>query len=160
MTTDAPALEKVPAPESVQSRAEATAADRAITYRITADRARAASAEQWARATWEDAPWALRTFFVVGWRTALGLKLGKLSSPRTVLGWHIIENHPDAVTVEARSRLITGHNIVTVRESEVLWTTLVRYEGRIGGVVWRAVETVHRIMLPYAFSRAARRPPA
>jgi hypothetical protein len=99
----------------------------------------------------------LRTFLVIGWRAVLGLKLGELSSPRTVLGWHIIDDQPDTVTVEATSRLITGQNIVTVRESEVLWTTLVRYEGRIGGLVWRAVEVVHRVALSYAFSRAGRR---
>lgn len=150
---------EAPAPVSVRSRAEARAADRIIAYRIPADRARAASAEQWARATWEDLPWALRSFLVIGWRSVLGLKLGRLSSPQTVLGWPIIENHPDTVTVEAKSRLITGQNIVTVKESEVLWTTLVRYEGRIGGLVWRAIEVVHRVALSYAFSLAGRRPP-
>lgn len=147
-------VSEVPAPESIRSRADARAADRIITYRIPADRARAVSAAQWARATWEDPPLVLRTFFVFGWRAVLGLKLGQLSSPRTVLGWHIIEDRPDTVTVEAKSRLITGQNIVTVHESEVLWTTLVRYEGRIGGLVWRTVELAHRVVLPYALSRA------
>ena len=39
------------------------------------------TAEQWARATFEDAPRASRPFIVAGWTTGLGLRLGLQPSP-------------------------------------------------------------------------------
>jgi hypothetical protein len=66
-----------------------------------------------------------------------------------VLGWRMIDDRPDTMTLQARSALITGHNVVIVQESTVLWTTLVRYEQPIARPIWRLVELVHRIVLPY-----------
>ncbi|HXQ00155.1 MAG TPA: hypothetical protein VN845_08840 [Solirubrobacteraceae bacterium] len=117
------------------------------------------SAEQWARATWEDAPTIVRWFQMLGWRFVLGLRLAPRRSlpgrsPENVLGWRMLDDRPDTVTLQARSALITGHNVVIVQESTVLWTTLVRYEQPIARPIWRLVELVHRIVLPCTLTHA------
>jgi hypothetical protein len=113
------------------------------------------SAEQWARATWEGAPTFVRWFQMLGWRFVLGLRLASGRSPTHVLGWCMLDDRPDTVTLQARSALIIGHNVVIVQESTVLWTTLVRYEQPIACPIWRLVELVHRIVLPYTLTHAA-----
>ncbi len=141
-------------PEAIRSREDLAGADRAITYELAADDARSMSAEQWARATWEGAPTIVRWFQTLGWRFTLGLQLAPGRSPTHVLGWRMIDDRPDTITLQARSALITGHNVVIVQESTVLWTTLVRYEQPIARPIWRLVELVHRIVLPYTLTHA------
>jgi hypothetical protein len=71
-----------------------------------------------------------------------------------VLGWPILDDRPDTMTLHASSALIAGHNVVTVQESTVRWTTLVRYERPVARPIWRLVELVHRIVLPYTLTHA------
>jgi len=141
-------------PEAIRSREDLADADRAITYELAAGEARSMSAEQWARANWEGAPTIVRWFLMLGWRFILGLRLASGRPPTYVLGWRMIDDRPDTVTLQARSALITGHNVVIVQESTVLWTTLVRYEQPIARPIWRLVELVHRIVLPYTLTHA------
>jgi hypothetical protein len=112
------------------------------------------SAERWTRATWEGTPTIVRWFLILGWRFVLALRLITGRSPTNVLGWRIIDDSPDTVTLRARSALITGHNIVIVQESTVLWTTLVHYQHPIARPIWRLAEPVHRIVLPYTLTHA------
>ena len=60
----------------------------------------ARSAEQWARAVFEDAPASTRNTLVNGW-PLLGLRLGPLTSDEHVLGWRIRANSPDQVLLFA-----------------------------------------------------------
>lgn len=143
-------------PEAVRSRAELAGADRAIAYELAAGDARSLSAEQWARATWEGAPTIVRWFLLLGWRFVLGLRLVRGRSPTHVLGWRMLDDRADTVTLKARSALTTAHNVVIVEESTVLWTTLVRYERPIARPIWRLAELVHRIVLPYTLTRAGK----
>jgi hypothetical protein len=146
----------VEVPEAIRSREDLAGADRAITFELTAGEARSMSAEQWARATWEGAPKIVRWFVTLGWRLILGLRLALGRAPTNVLGWRIIDERPDTVTLQARSVLITGHNVVIVQESTVLWTTLVRYEQPIARPIWRLVELVHRLVLTYTLTHAGK----
>jgi hypothetical protein len=141
-------------PEAIRSREDLAGADRAITYELAAGDARSLSAEQWARATWEGAPTILRWLQMLGWRFTLGLRLAPGRSLTRVLGWRITDDRPDTMTLQARSALITGHNVVIVQDSTVQWTTLVHYEQSIARPIWRLVELVHRIVLPYTLTHA------
>jgi hypothetical protein len=143
-------------PEAIRSREDLAGADRAITFELAAGDARSMSAEQWARATWEGAPTIVRGFLTLGWRFTLGLRLARGRSPTHVLGWRMLDDRPDTVTLHARSALINGHNVVIVQESTVLWTTFVRYEQPIARPIWRLVELVHRITLPYTLTHAGK----
>jgi hypothetical protein len=143
-------------PEAIRSREDLAGADRAITYELAATEARSMSAEQWARASWEGAPTTVRWFQTLGWRLVLGLRLARGRTPTHVLGWRMLDDRPDTVTLKARSFLVTAHNVVTVQESTVLWTTLVHYEQPIARPIWRLVELVHRIVLPYTLTHAGK----
>jgi hypothetical protein len=91
---------------------------------------------------------------MLGWRFTLGLRLAPGRSLTRVLGWRITDDRPDTMTLQARSALITGHNVVIVQDSTVQWTTLVHYEQSIARPIWRLVELVHRIVLPYTLTHA------
>src|ERR1700694_774150 len=62
--------------------------------------AQSRTAEQWARATIEEAPTIVRRKLRWGW-FALGLKLGGAESDRFVLGWEIRRNTPDVALLGA-----------------------------------------------------------
>jgi Protein of unknown function (DUF2867) len=116
--------------------------------------AHALTPEQWVRRTWEDASRFLRWFLPIGWAGILRLRLGPRPSPDHILGWRISACDSGSITVEARSRLLTAHNIVVVNESSIVWVTLVRYDKRIGGLVWAVIAPTHRLLLSYALKRA------
>ncbi|WP_041823585.1 hypothetical protein [Streptantibioticus cattleyicolor] len=113
--------------------------------------------EEWARATFEGAPGPLRQVLRAGWTAGLGLRLGPGSSPRHVLGWPITGSGADAVTLEARSPLLTARNVVTVEGSRLVWATFVWFEKPAGRAVWSAAAPVHHRTVPYLLARAARR---
>ena len=90
-----------------------------------------------------------------GFRGVLGLHLDRAAGPQ-VLGWRVTDQPPDTATLAARSRLLDAHNIVTVRDAAVEWTTLVRYRHATAGPLWRLVEPMHRVRLPALLTRAGR----
>jgi hypothetical protein len=107
-------------PEAIRSREDLAGAYRAITYELAVGDAQSMSTEQWARATWEGAPTIVRWFLMLDWRFVLGLRLAPKRSSTNVLGWRIIDDRPDTITLQARSVLITGRNIVIAQESTLL----------------------------------------
>ncbi len=92
-----------------------------------------------------------------GWRSALGLRLNKRDSTRSVLGWRLTEDLPHLATLEAASGLITAQNLVFVKDTSVFWITLVHYERRMAAPIWRLVELVHRAVVPGILTRTGRR---
>lgn len=113
------------------------------------------SAEQWARATFEQAPAATRWFVVFGWKYVLRFRLGPGSSPAHVSGWTIATRTADAVVLEVHSPLLTAHKVVRTQSSRVTMTTFVRYERRMGRILWSAVAPVHHRTEPYLLGRSA-----
>jgi hypothetical protein len=122
-----------------------------VTLRGSAPR----SAEQWARAIFEDAPRALRAFVVAGWTTVLGLHLEPRPSPDRVLGWRFVTTGPDTIILEEPFRYGTAHNVVRVEGSGVLLATFVRHEKRGGRLVWSIAAPLHHRIIPYLLGRAA-----
>jgi Protein of unknown function (DUF2867) len=113
------------------------------------------SAEQWARATLEDAPRALRGFIVAGWVTVLGLRLGPRPSPDHILGWRYETNAADHIILEEQFRFGTAHNMVRVDGARVLFATFVRYDKWEGRPLWAIVAPLHHRIIPYLLGRAA-----
>jgi hypothetical protein len=142
-------------PEPVASRSDVAGSHRALTFELPYDRARAMTAQEWARATFEGAPRLVRWFLVFGFRVVLGLRLDRAVMPQ-VLGWRLTEQPPDTATLAAQSYLIDGYNIVTVHDESVEWTTLVRYRRGAARPVWRLVELFHRVLMPYLLTHAGR----
>lgn len=118
------------------------------------------SAEQWARAVFEGAPSLLRSCMVLGWRFFLGLRLRPTRGSDQVLGWRLARGAagPDSVTLAADSPLLQAENIVAVDGTVVLWVTVVRFENRIGRLLWGAASLVHHLTIPYLLARAGRQP--
>lgn len=113
------------------------------------------SPEDWARAAWEHGPRALSSFILVGWRFGLGLRLGPRPSPDHVQGWAIVVATEDTIVLEAKSGLMSSHNVVQVERTRVRWTTFVRYEKRSARALWSLAAPVHHRTLPYLLGRAA-----
>jgi hypothetical protein len=129
--------------------------DRISAFEITRPAGDARSAEQWARAAWENGPRALSSFILAGWIIGLGFRLGPRPSPDHVQGWTIVTSTPDTIVLEAKSRFMISHNVVQVEGSRVLWTTFVRYEKRSARLLWSLAAPVHHRTLPYLLGRAA-----
>jgi hypothetical protein len=113
------------------------------------------SPQQWARAAFERAPAALRSFVVFGWRYGLGLRLGPRASGDHVLGWKIDSETPDALVLAVQSALLSARKVVRVEPARVVMTTFVRYERAPARALWSAVAPVHHRTEPYLLGRAA-----
>jgi hypothetical protein len=113
--------------------------------------------EQWARLTFEGAPVLLRWFVVSGWRFVLGLRLARPPSDSDVLGWQIVESASHAVTLAARSRLLSARNIVRCQQQRITWITVVDFDRRAGRVLWSVAAPIHHATIPFLMQRAIRR---
>lgn len=135
-------------------------ADFACAYGVATAPDDARSAQQWARAAWEDGPAPLRWLMLAGWRLILRFQLGPRRSPDHVLGWQIVEDRPDKTECHSRSPFLDAANVFQLVGDRLVWSTLVVYEGRIARVIWPPVALIHRLLVRVALGRAARRPTA
>lgn len=131
--------------------------DYASAFEVTSAAGDQRSPEQWVRDVFEGAPRAARWFVLLGWRYALGLRLGPRPSPAHVLGWRIVRRTPDSITLEVRSALVTAHKLLRVERSRVVMTTFVRYDRPFASALWSAVTPVHHRTEPYLLGHAATR---
>ena len=145
---------RVEVPGEIQGRQDALRSDYASAFELPIGERRFLTPEQWARATFEQAPALLRLLLVAAWNYGLGLRLGARSSPDRVQGWLISSSGPDSITLEARSRLMVAQNIVAVRETTVDLVSLVQFNGRTGRALWAAATPVHLRVIPYLLQRA------
>jgi hypothetical protein len=143
-------------PEAVAG--EAFRSDYADAFELTPTDER--TAEQWARATLEQGPLALRSFVVVGWRHVLRLRLGPSSSKDHIAGWPILLRTPGTVVLGVESGVL-GHARLTFRSSPsiVNASSNVVFERRGGRAIWSAAGVLHRRILPYLLEHAASSPP-
>lgn len=111
------------------------------------------TAEQWARAVWEDAPLPMRMFLRAGWR-CLGLRSRR--APDRVLGWTIAESTPDSVVLEIPSRIMTARNVIRLGTGYVQWTTEVGFHRSPARLLWSLAVPVHRRVIPARMRRVAR----
>lgn len=113
-------------------------------------------AEQWARATFEDAPPALRRFILTGWIAGLRLSLGPRPSPDHILGWRIVTATPELIITSVQSALIgTAHFVLGLEGSRAILTNFVRYEKPLARPIWSAVRPLHHRIVPYLLGHAA-----
>jgi hypothetical protein len=134
--------------------------DYASTFEVIVPDTDVRSPEQWVRATFEDAPRALRWFVLTGWRYVLGFRLGPRASATHVLGWQILTSTSDSIGLELRSPLVSAHKVLRVDGSRVRVTTFVRYERRMARALWTAATPIHHRTEPYLLGHAASHPPS
>ena len=147
-------VDRTSVPEFVRAIDPLTDPDYTDAFAADISAATPRSPEQWARATFEDAPVAMRWFLLVGWRAVLGLRLGPPHSPDHVHGWRILDRATNSVTLELRSWFLTCHLVFWLDGTTLVFATSVRYERRIGAVVWPPVSVIHRRAVPYVLRHA------
>ncbi|MDQ1467791.1 MAG: hypothetical protein QOH10_2206 [Actinomycetota bacterium] len=143
-------------PEAVPG--EAFRSDYADAFELTPTDER--TAEEWARATLEQGPVAVRSFVVAGWRYILRLRLGPSSSEDHIAGWPVLLRMPETVVLGIESGVL-GHARLTFRSSTsiVNASSNITFERRGGRAIWSAAGLLHRRILPYLLERAASSPP-
>ena len=148
---------RVDVPEAIRSREDLAGSDYASAFALAvrAD-SPAPTPEQWARAAFEGAPAPLLRLLPLAWRLGLGLRLGPRPSPGHVLGWSLTGSDTRTATLTARSGLLTAHNVVALRDNEVVRVTLVRFERRAARPLWAVAAPIHHLTVPYLLARAAR----
>jgi hypothetical protein len=111
--------------------------------------------EQWARAILEDASISMQRKLRRGW-FALGLKLGRARSDRSVLGWEIRRSTPDFALLGARSRLgLPAELLFEPQHDSLLVATFVQQQNPIARAIWAAVAPRHRQVVPYLLKQAS-----
>jgi Protein of unknown function (DUF2867) len=145
---------RVEVPAAMQTRPDAPQSGYASAFELSVGAKRFLTPEQWARATFESAPVAVRAFLAAAWKYGLWLRLGARASPDHVLGWLIASSGPESITLEARSRLMVAQNIVAVTDSTVVLATLVHFTGRTGRALWAVATPIHNRVIPYLLERA------
>lgn len=110
--------------------------------------------EEWSRLLLEGPAAPMRWFLRVGWRTALGLKLGPNDSPDHVLGWRIGGRGPGWVRLEQESRLLRAALVTRVEGGRLTQATFVRYRNRFAPLIWAPVSVLHRRIVPHLLRRA------
>jgi hypothetical protein len=113
------------------------------------------SAEQWARAAWEEAPLPMRWFLLAGWRLVLRLPVGPRHSPDHVLGWNVVVREPEETVCELSSRFLGAYNTFRLVDGRLVWSTFVTYRRPIARVMWAPAALLHRPLVRLSLRRAA-----
>jgi hypothetical protein len=142
-------------PYGVASVATLPNADDTYACQIGALVGGARSAEQWARAVFEDAPRLVRSVIIAGWIGVLRFKLAPRRSSTHVLGWTIVSATPGVVLLGVESPLLRAQLVVQVDEDSVIHATFVACHNQLGRVLWALAAPIHRLAIPYLLTRAA-----
>jgi hypothetical protein len=115
------------------------------------------TAEQWARAVFNDAPLAVRARLVSGWM-GLGLKLGGPWSARRMLGWRVKESTADVMLLAADSWLGLQAELLFRSEPRgLLFATFVQQNNPAARAVWVRITPTHQTVVRSLLDHAAHR---
>lgn len=108
--------------------------------------------QDWARRVLEGASLPMRIFLQLGWHYGLGFPP---SHTNAVLGWPLVAESADSVTLEQQSWLFGVVLLMRTNDGELTWSTQVMYRSRLAPAVWLVVGLIHRRFAPRALRRAA-----
>jgi hypothetical protein len=149
-------VRQVDVPEEARALTTLSSVDYADCFLVDARSGGERSGEEWARATLEGAPPALRRNLRRGW-AALGLKLDRGGSDRSVLGWALRHGDTDFALLAAGSRIGMPAELLFKPEGDtLLFATFVQQRNPVAKAIWAAVEPGHRRVVPHVLGRAAR----
>jgi hypothetical protein len=115
------------------------------------------TAEEWLRAMLEEAGSALRAFLITGWIGALRLRLGPRPSTDHILGWKILSATPTKITIGVEGPMLSAHQVVHCRDSEVVHATIVHFDRSAAKVVWSVAAPIHVRTIPHLMKQARAR---
>ena len=137
-------------PESIRALSSLPDADYADAFTLSTDAD--ATSEQWARAMFGDAPSIAEQLI---WRGLLGFRLSQEPTHDTVAGWRVAERREDWIRLEAASSFLTGNLVVRATDGRVSLGTFLRYDRRLGNVIWPPLSAAHRRLTPGLLRDAA-----
>ena len=115
------------------------------------------TAEQWARAVFDDAPLAVRARLVSGWM-GLGLKLGGPRSAHHVLGWKVQQSSPSVLLLAAESMLgLEAELLFRTEPRGLLFATFVQQNNPAARAIWARMTSTHQRVVHSLLDHAARR---
>lgn len=141
-------------PEAVRSLSTMRDPDYVDLFTLTTVHAHDRSAEQWARAMFEDVAGLTGQFI---WRVLLGLRLGWRRTPDRVAGWKIADRGDGWIRLEADSRIMTGHLVVQAGGDRTSLATFVRYRRPLAARIWTPASRKHRQLAPGLLREALER---
>ena len=149
-------VRQVAVPPAARALSTLSRVDYEDTFLVETDASQERTAEQWARATLEEAPASVRRNLRWGW-FALGLKLDSARHERSVLGWELRRSTPDFALLAARSRVgLPAELLFQRQEDTLLVATFVRQQNPVARAMWAAVAPGHRQVVPSLLARGAR----
>jgi hypothetical protein len=114
-------------------------------------------ADEWVRATLNDAPLGVRTRLVAGW-LALGLNLRGPWSARRVLGWRVQHSDPSFVLLAADSWLgLRGQLLFRSEARGLLFATFIQQNNPVVRSLWVKLTPRHQQVVHSLLAHAARR---
>jgi hypothetical protein len=139
-------------PEVVRSRATLADPHYVDLFTLATPRATDWSAEDWARAIFEQAPLARHNARLL-WRL-LGLRLGPRHSPDHVQGWIIAGRGDDWLRAETASWYMTAQAVCLVEKGQVSISLALRYDHLVARPVWSIVCGPHQRAVPIMLRQA------
>ena len=106
------------------------------------------TAEEWARAAFEEVPYRSVAAQLAVWRGVLQLRLGPRRDPDRVAGWAVVDRAPARLVLGASSWHLDARLVFESTPATARVTTLVRYRNPAGRAVWATVGEVHRRAVP------------
>jgi hypothetical protein len=147
-------VRQIEVPAAARTRSTLARIDYEDAFLVETGSAGHRTGEQWARATLEDAPVAMRRRLRWGW-FALGLKLGEAPPDRSVLGWEIRSSTPDFVLLGVPSRLgLRGQLLFESQPDALLFATFVQHQNPIARATWAAITSRHRRVVAHLLKQA------
>jgi hypothetical protein len=102
------------------------------------------TADQWARAVFNDAPVAMRARLLSGW-AGLGLKLAEPWSAGHVLGWKVRQTSPNVLLLAADSILgLHAELLFRTEPRGLLFATLIKQDNPAARAVWARITFTHQ----------------
>jgi hypothetical protein len=150
-------VREVALPASARELTALSRVDYTDAFVLTTPRAEGRTAEDWARAILEDAPYATRQGLRRGW-FALGVALGATDDRRRVLGWAVRRSSPNHVVLAADSLMGMEGEVLLKRErGALLVATLMKLNNPVARAVWTVFSPRHRKVVRHLLRQAGRR---
>lgn len=151
-------MRQVAVPPAARALSTLSHIDYADAFIVDSGPTRNWTGEHWARAILQEAPLTVRSRLRVGW-SAIGLKLGRGRSSRTVLGWEVRASTGEFALLGAHSRIgMPAELLFKPERGSLLFCTFVQHDNVIARALWAVIEPTHVRVVHDLLEHAGQRP--
>lgn len=107
--------------------------------------------------TWADASLhgSRGVFGSVVWHGLLRFDLAREDEARTAFGWQLTTEQERLMVMDIDGPLAAGRMVFAVTDDMATWSTMLRFHGRTGRVLWATLGHGHRALAPVCLDRAS-----